>query len=74
MSQLRKAMQYYFEKEDYEFILELCKVGHVHTFSNQIEIIAEKSLSFKEYPKDSEQHTPGLILPKKWAIEGIYSH
>jgi hypothetical protein len=72
---LKPNTSYDFSKEDYEFVIELAKVGHVHLLSNQVALITEpgysesSSLTFKDNMGDRK--SPGLVLPPNWCIEWI---
>lgn len=72
---LKPSTTYDFTKEDYDFVIELAKVGHVSLLSNQVSLISKPgysdsgSLDFKD--NMGGKKCPGLQLPANWCIEWV---
>jgi hypothetical protein len=72
---------YDFSKEDYDFILELSKVGYIHILSRQVSFMDDRagrkefshSFPFKNYSINDKAACDGFKLPDNWIIEHISS-
>lgn len=79
---LKPGTSYGFTPEDYEFILELTKVGAVHILSHQVQLLdinvgktntpTGHGFGFKDVSQ-SKNPCNGLTLPDGWVIENIYT-
>ncbi len=79
-NKFKSGTSYDFQKEDYDFILELSKVGYVHLLSNQVSFLDEKAgrreshgFAFKNYSVIDNEVCDGFKLPENWLIEHISS-
>lgn len=69
---LKPNTSYDFSDEDLLFVIQLAKVGSVHTLSSQVVLTSKTSIEFKE--NVGEHKCPGLRLPENWVIEYISAH
>lgn len=77
----KDSTSYDFSQADYDFILQLSKVGYVHCLSSQVVFMDDRagrretnhSFSFKNYSINNNESCDGFKLPDNWLIEHISS-
>lgn len=72
MIKLKPTTSFCFSKEDYEFILELAKVGYVKLLSSQVELKSDREnygITFIDHVGINK--CDGLKLPDNWIIEYV---
>lgn len=81
MNNFKDSTSYDFSKSDYDFIIELSKVGYVHLLCNQVSLMDDRagrrethhSFPFKNGSIINQECCDGLKLPDNWLIEYISS-
>jgi hypothetical protein len=76
----KDGTSYDYSQADYDFILQLSKVGYVHLLSSQVSFMDERAgrreshgFSFKNYSINNNESCDGFKLPDNWLIEHISS-
>ncbi len=81
VNNFKDTCSYDFSKADYDFILELSKVGYVHLLGSQVAFMDDRAgrketnhiFSFKNYSINKNEACDGFKLPDNWLIEYISS-